>query len=142
VNEGAHVCVCRGSVRRRAALLLAAAGVAATSAAVFPAPVAVVHATTLSPFAYIGDYQSWTVPAGVTRATFDVFGGQGGMSGGLGGEARATIAVAPGDAIQIAVGGQGAGATSVFPDGGQGIGSSGGGGGSSDIRTGVCAQTN
>ncbi len=40
---------------------------------------------------------TWTVPAGVTQATFDVFGAQGGPgggqggSGGRGGEAKATF---------------------------------------------------
>jgi hypothetical protein len=61
--------------------------------------------TTTCIFAYTGAAQSWTVPKGVTQATFDVFGAQGGSEpsgqpGGLGGEATATIAVNPGDTLQ------------------------------------------
>lgn len=51
-------------------------------------------------FDYTGAAQSWTVPEGVTQATFDVFGAQGGseplgQAGGLGGKASATIDVTP-----------------------------------------------
>jgi hypothetical protein len=78
-------------------------------------------------FDYTGASRTWTVPAGVTSVTFDVFGAQG---GGLGGEARATIAVSPGQILQLNVGGQ---------DGFNGGGSGGrygesGGGGASDVR--------
>jgi trimeric autotransporter adhesin len=43
-------------------------------------------------FAYSGAAESWTVPAGVTSATFDLYGAQGG-AGGLGGRVTATLAV-------------------------------------------------
>jgi Glycine rich protein len=115
-------------------------------------------------FAFTGADQSWVVPAGVTSATFDVFGAQGGSGniyfGGAGGEATATVSVIPGDVLEILVGGQGgpifgappgtggfngggdggAGgtATGAFaPDGATG----GGGGGASDVRAGSCAHT-
>jgi hypothetical protein len=101
---------------------------------------------------YTGAAQSWTVPEGVTQATFDVYGAQGGSSssslgvraGGLGGKASATIGVTPGDTLQVNVGGRGgdgagsAGGDGGFNDGGDGgngcCSGPGGGGGASDVR--------
>jgi hypothetical protein len=97
---------------------------------------------------------AWTVPAGVTQATFDVFGAQGGSeptrnrAGGTGGEATATISVTPGDTLQVNVGGRGgdgdlfglggAGGFNGGADGGSGFYSGpGGGGGASDVRSGA-----
>jgi len=61
--------------------------------------------------AYDGSAQSWTVPAGVTQATFEVFGAQGGSSfgstGGLGGETEAVLPVTPGTAYNIVAAGEG-----------------------------------
>ena len=63
-------------------------------------------------FAFTGSADSFTVPAGVTQITVDAFGAQGGptqvlgTAGGLGGEATATIAVTPGEVLQVNVGGQ------------------------------------
>jgi hypothetical protein len=110
-------------------------------------------------FSFTGAPQTWTVPAGVTQATFDVFGAQGGDSfvtggatggkGGLGGEATATVAVVPGQTFQVNVGGRGSdgisgGAAGGFNGGGNGgangtpgPGPSAGGGGASDIRSGT-----
>jgi len=104
-------------------------------------------------FTHTGADQSWTVPPGVTQATFDVFGAQGGSEaigrpGGGGGKAHATFDVTPGDTLQVNVGGVGAtGAVSAGGAGGFNGGaaggnsifvgdsrSSGGGGGASDIR--------
>ena len=103
-------------------------------------------------FTYTGAAQSWTVPEGVTQATFDVFGAQGGsdergQAGGLGGKASATIAVTPGDTLQINVGGAGspgvaggAGGAGGFNGGAAGgngcFSGPGGGGGASDVRSG------
>jgi hypothetical protein len=62
---------------------------------------------------HTGGAQTWTVPAGVTEATFDVYGAQGGSgyvafdAAGKGGRATATIAVTPGETFQINVGGRG-----------------------------------
>src|SRR5215207_4934497 len=59
---------------------------------------------------------SWTVPNGVTQATFDVFGAQGGQGfeegnaggeAGLGGEAKATFNLQPTSQLQVNVGGAG-----------------------------------
>jgi hypothetical protein len=126
---------------------------------------------------------SWTVPDGVSCVAFDVFGADGGTyfepdasqegaaaatngaggasaadsSGGLGGEAEGTIAVLPGQTLQINVGGRGGdssfsatsgglGGAGGFNGGGNGgtptfIGDAenapgAGGGGASDIRLG------
>lgn len=68
-------------------------------------------------FHYTGAVQTWTVPAGVTRASFDVYGAEGGgnpvfgilpiIKGGKGGFASAKIKVTPGEVIHIFVGGKG-----------------------------------
>jgi Bacterial Ig-like domain len=62
-------------------------------------------------FTYNGfPHQSWTAPDGVTEATFDVYGGEGGYSwfvtsaGGLGGRTTATIPVTPGRKYLVIVG--------------------------------------
>ncbi len=87
-------------------------------------------------FAYTGAAETWTVPAGVTQATFDLYGAQGGTAkGGKGGRVTATVSVTPGAAYQIRVGGAGATATAGFNGGGAGSGSGGGGGGATDVRT-------
>lgn len=55
--------------------------------------------------------QQWTVPAGVTRVTFDVYGAQGdgfpveGFNGGRGGRSIATMDVTPGEVLEVFVGG-------------------------------------
>jgi hypothetical protein len=109
---------------------------------------------------------AWQVPAGVTQATIDAYGGQGGLghgasagTAGLGGETLTTIGVTPGEYLQVAVGERGsAGTATTGGNGGYGgrndarggtggVGSGpgggggGGGGGASDIRTGACAVT-
>jgi hypothetical protein len=93
-------------------------------------------------FDYTGAARSWTVPPGVSSVAFDVFGAQGaGAEGvGLGGEARATIPVSPGQVLQINVGGRSDSSTGGFNGGGDGgvptsLGRPGfGGGGASDVR--------
>jgi hypothetical protein len=101
-------------------------------------------------FNFTGAAQTWTVPAGVTEATFDLYGAQGGGSSdssafapGFGGRATATLFVTPGASIQVNVGGQGVGSTGGFNGGGDGATGGGGedpvghgGGGASDIRIG------
>ena len=68
-------------------------------------------------FEFTGGAQTWVVPAGVTQATFNVVGAQGGSAagvfgvpnpGGFGGRAVATLTVTPGQTINIFVGGKGA----------------------------------
>ena len=139
------------SGRTRIAL---AAAVAALSLAVVAAPAS----ATTETFLYTGAAQSWEVPAGVTSATFDVQGAQGGSTagflrdgcdrpsqGGLGGQARATLPVTAGAVLQVNVGGQGSGCDDFLSGvGGGGFNGGGdsppqgqGGGGASDVRTGV-----
>ena len=109
---------------------------------------------TFVPFSFTppGASQPFNVPAGVTQIIAIVRGAQGGLSGdelavgGFGGETIGTIAVTPGEILQILVGGQGVGITGGFNGGGDGgaggagdtsSGSSGGGGGgASEIRRG------
>jgi hypothetical protein len=104
--------------------------------------------------------QTYTVPVGVTSITVDVYGAQGGLGynvpnvgAGQGGRVQATVAVTPGEVLNIFVGGQGgAGGTTVggtagYNGGGTGGGwpggrSGGGGGGASDIRQGGTALAN
>jgi hypothetical protein len=93
-------------------------------------------------FTYTGAAQSWTVPEGVTQATFEVSGAHGGTDarhtaqGGVGGMARATIDVTPADTLQVTVGGAGAdgviGAPNAIVAGGAGGFNGGAAGGSAD----------
>src|SRR4029453_15354469 len=60
---------------------------------------------------FIGAAQTFTVPDGVTSITIDALRAEGGGSesgavGGPGGKASATIAVSPGEVLEINVGGQ------------------------------------
>lgn len=97
---------------------------------------------------------TFTVPAGVTEASFDVFGAQGGglpgqSVGGLGGRARAELALAPRATVTVVVGGAGgsigacdaqetpgAGGVNGGASGGSGFCEGAGGGGASDVRIG------
>jgi hypothetical protein len=127
------------------ALVLALTPAAAQPLESTPDTLAQVNVT----FRYTGNSQTWAAPSGVTRATFAMFGAQGGVSnnalGGNGGWAVATLDVSPGATYQINVGGRGgdgsyngAGAGG-FNGGGAGGGDSAGGGGASDVRGGSYA---
>jgi outer membrane protein OmpA-like peptidoglycan-associated protein len=81
-------------------------------------------------FVFTGTPQMYVVPDGVTSITVTAKGAQGntvtgGGTGGLGGALTATIAVNPGEVLQVMVGGV------TYNGGGAGAG---GGGGGSDIR--------
>jgi hypothetical protein len=85
---------------------------------------------------------TFTVPAGVTTATFKLLGAQGGSypgtaPGGLGGSVTATLSVTPGQVLQVNVGVAGTANTSPG-----GIANGSGGGGSSDVRTGAFSLAN
>jgi uncharacterized repeat protein (TIGR01451 family) len=125
------------------------------SAAAAPSCTTTAGVTTCT-FAYSGASQQWTVPAGITRATFNVLGAEGGRGaltgfGGTGGAATATFAVQAGQVFEVVVGGKGG--DDPLLHGGDGAGGfnggatsagptiSGGGGGGSDIRAGACAST-
>jgi hypothetical protein len=110
----------------------------------------------LTTFNYTGAIQTYTVPAGVTSLTVTCFGGQGGSGatgsssagatlggvGGLGSMTTGTLAVTPGQVINVFVGGQGGTPTGGFNGGGNGGSlNAGGGGGASDIRVAGTAET-
>jgi hypothetical protein len=96
-------------------------------------------------FLSTGEIQTFEVPAGVTSIYIEANGAKGsnaqsGAGAGLGasgGKASGNLAVAPGQIINIYVGGSGNGSSGGFNGGGAGgsaIG--GGGGGASDVRIG------
>lgn len=83
--------------------------------------------------------KAWTVPAGVTSATFVVSGAAGGAGigghapGGRGGESTATLGVTPGQTFTIVVGCRGGnGALNTGGVGGTGDGTGGSGGGATN----------
>jgi hypothetical protein len=96
---------------------------------------------------YTGGAQYWTVPAGVTQATFTVYGAKGGSSSldaapGSGAEVTGTLAVSAGTVYQVNVGQAGGydgnrGTGSAFGGGGEGGSDGPGGGGASDVRDGA-----
>ena len=91
-------------------------------------------------FDYTGDYYQWSVPTGVRTLWFDVYGAQGGRTGGLGGKISGQFTTIP-TTLYVYVGGQGktgSGLTGGFNGGGAsgtGHGDEGSGGGASDLRT-------
>ena len=87
-------------------------------------------------FDFTGAAETWTVPAGVTSATFDLYGARGGIGGGLGGRVTATLNVTPGATYQILVGGLGDAFHNGFNGGALGQ-SARNGGGASDVRSGA-----
>ncbi|MGW7527949.1 Ig-like domain-containing protein [Streptomyces sp. NPDC054783] len=106
---------------------------------------------------------TFTVPDGVSAVDIELYGGEGGSaagyivphpvipgaSGGLGGESRATLPVAPGHTLQLTVGAAGVpgssrhgefarpGGTGHGTGGGGAHGGGGSGGGGSDVRVGA-----
>jgi hypothetical protein len=108
------------------------AGANITPIAACPAPVitgttAVVTCSYNGTTGADGTDQTWTVPTGVTQATFDVYGAQGGGAfGANGGEATGLFAVTSGTSFTIVVGGEGG---TPFGCTGAGAGAGGFGGG-------------
>ena len=104
-----------------------------------PLPVCVGANCTVS-FESTGDYFAWSPPAGARNISFDLMGGQGGRSGGLGGRLTGNLTSVPAT-LFIYVGGsgnQGSGASGGFNGGGKagtGRGDEGSGGGATDIRS-------
>jgi hypothetical protein len=110
-------------------------------------------------FNYTGSMQTWTVPAFVTSITVDAMGAAGGLNSdnitvvdreGYGARVQTSLAVTPGQVLNIFVGGKGANGTTLaggaggYNGGGNGsFGfvpySGGGGGGATDIRMGGTA---
>ncbi|MFN8242798.1 MAG: PKD-like domain-containing protein [Ferruginibacter sp.] len=110
-------------------------------------------------FNYTGGVQTFTVPPGVTSLNITCFGAQGenaaiGGTGGKGASATGTLAVTPGQVLNIYVGGAGNGGIGGFNGGGNGgamgntffggttPGNGPAGGGASDIRVGGTALAN
>ena len=93
-------------------------------------------------FNFTGNVQSWTVPPCVTSITITAAGakGGGGAAGGNGAIVTGTLAVTPGQVLQIRVGGTGsctgtcAGGYNGGGNGDPGSWNSCGGGGASDVR--------
>jgi Glycine rich protein len=140
-----HPSVAPNRIVRKQAASIRAFGLVTLLACIGSALLAAPALGTTQTFNYTGAVQTWTVPAGVTSASFDLFGAQGGGRGGppgLGGHATATIPVSAGDSIQVNVGGQGqpvfGSGQGGFNGGGNGTGALPGssGGGASDIRLG------
>ncbi len=101
------------------------------------------------PFGFTGGMQTWTVPAGVTSITIDAYGAGGGAgsngnsgggplpggAGGKGTKASGTLAVTPGQVLNIFVGGAGTTGAGGFNGGAAGgNANAGGGGGATDVR--------
>jgi hypothetical protein len=131
----------RGLLLAVALLLAPLLSLAATPA--LAAPSCATSGTTVTcTFNYTGAPETWTVPAGVTSATFDLYGaGHSDFVNGKGGRVVATLAVTPGASYQIRVGGMGGmGGRGGFNGGGTGGNGrtqpSEGGGGASDVRSG------
>ena len=110
-----------------------------------------INSQTTVTFSYTGGAQSWIVPACVTSVDIEALGAQGGSGnasgGGLGGKATGSLAVVPGQVLNIYVSGAGSngdGAAGGFNGGGTAAccTSPGSGGGASDIRTGGVALAN
>jgi hypothetical protein len=107
-------------------------------------------------FNFTGAVQTWVVPAGVTSINIQAFGAQGNNNaagvarGGLGGSANGTLAVTPGETLNLYVGGGGTTSTTGGFNGGGNGGTTGtcttapggGGGGASDVRKGGTALSN
>ena len=158
-----------GAVRRRgsgrvaalvAAFVCAAGGVmvAGVGSALAAPSCAPSGANTVCTFSTPGD-DTFTVPAGVSGASFDVFGAQGGdvpgfTFGGFGGHASAQLGLTPGGTLTVVVGGRGGstntavtcpnqspggGGVNGGAAGGRGYCPGSGGGGASDVRMGGSA---
>lgn len=135
------------------ALVFTGIGTAATPAGAVPAPAVGHEALYESPGTF-----NWQVPARVTTVRVETVGASGGdamtrfepSEGGLGGSTAATIAVTPGETIQVNVGGAGTAGRRGPGDGAGGYNGGGNavwagceiggsGGGASDVRRGGTA---
>jgi Putative Ig domain len=126
--------------------VLTAVGLTAQAAAASPLPACgapVISAGTATvTCGYTGAAQYFTVPAGVTQATFTLYGAEGGAStsgeaGGLGAEVTAALPVSGGTVLQVNAGQAGGtnDGLSPFNGGGPNGGSAGDGGGGTDVRS-------
>jgi hypothetical protein len=144
----------------RSLAALTTTGLLATAGAFLAPGTALAGTPTTVDFSCTGAAQTWTVPTGVSSATFTLDGASGGQgaghgypaAGGKGGELLATLPVTAGDSYSVLVGCQGAngsdGVNSAGGFNGGGPGGSyngflpgGGGGGATDIRHGGTGLT-
>jgi hypothetical protein len=100
-------------------------------------------------FSYTGGMQTFTVPPGINAVTIECYGAQGASAissapgtGGLGAYVMGTLAVTPGQVLNVFVGGQGSIASGGYNGGGVGGTDAGSGGGASDVRAGGTALAN
>lgn len=126
----------------------AAVLIPAISSIVAPTPLAAQSAGSQT-FDYTGAAQIFVVPAGIRQITVAAYGAAGGafvgpLPGGRGGLVTATIAVTPGEVLNVYVGGAGPDTVPFTPTpaggfngGGGSAGDGAGGGGASDIRRGT-----
>jgi hypothetical protein len=113
----------------------AALGALAAAAVLAAAPAASAETVALGPNSPSLPFHSWTVPAKVCSATFDLFGAEG--SGGIGGaRVTTTLTVEPGTRYYIFVGSWGTVGNGGYNGGGDASGDGVGGGGATDVRTG------
>ena len=124
------------------------------SAAACPADAFVPASSLVSlTFSFTGAVQTWVVPAGVTSVTVDARGASGlttiAGTGGRGGRVQATLAVTPGQTLNLYVGGAGTGCNTGGWNGGgvtscvyAGSTYQGAGGGATDIRVAGTALAN
>jgi len=116
-------------------------------------------AQTTTTYNYVGNYETYVVPPGITLIQIETWGAQGqaltienynGSTGGLGGYAQGQLIVTPGQTLYIYVGGEGQDNAPGFNGGGAGgygtpsdgmAGYAGSGGGASDVRVGGTALT-
>jgi hypothetical protein len=100
-----------------------------------------VAAAQTTDFAYTGQPQQYTVPAGIIRLQVVAAGAAGGrvssiQARSVGAQVRATIEVVPGEVLTVVVGQQGAdgNGSDSYNGGGGGGGGAGSGGGATDLR--------
>lgn len=128
-----------------AGLALLAAVVPAGQASAAPAGCTTSGNQVTCIFTETGSAQTWTVPSGITQATFTLYGAEGGndtgsdAAGGLGAKVTGTLPVTAGTVLQVNAGQTGPpgglGGTRAFGGGGLGGNDGGGGGGASDLRS-------
>lgn len=97
-------------------------------------------------FDYTGDYQVWDVPPGAKNVSVQLYGAQGGKTGGRGGKLTADLTEPTPSRLYIFVGGAGTSAA-LAPGGyngggqaGSSHGDEGSGGGATDVRTTLSLQ--
>ena len=85
---------------------------------VFALLLGVIKSYSQTSYGYIGVAgQTYTVPAGCTKVRIEVWGAQGGHSGGYGAKVQGDLSVTPGQNLNVYVGGAGSTAIMLPEDG-------------------------